>query len=194
METIKWSKSQISSEFQSCEKLADVIVQVEKHLQQSQQVVCQIKVNDLLFTDSDERKFADTKRDDIDSLEISFRTSDFLLRDSAQSLIAWIGELQTSVIKTAEVFRANKPGTTNYPFFRVISNTEWLIEALQAVKGHIAIDQAWVDCESRLVATLKELETGFRTHDNILVADVLEYEVSMVLDQWREILSKVAAS
>jgi hypothetical protein len=194
MEILKWSKNQIEADFKNCERLADVISNIEKNLEETQQVVCQIKVNDLLLTDRDEKKFADTKLQEIESLEIAYRTSEFLLRDSVVSLAAWMSELRNSVIETGEKFRTAEAGSLAYAFSRVLNNVSWLIDALQTVKAHTVLTSEWANCETRLIAALQELETGYRVQDNILVADVLEYEVSMALDQWREILSKVIAT
>lgn len=191
METLKWSKSQIDRDFAGCQALGEMIAHIEKKLAVSQQVVCQVRVNDMLLIGKDEQKFADTPIADIQTLEITYRNSEFLLRDSLQSLMAWLAEFNHAILNAADEIRSADMNSTAYSFTRVVSSAEWFIDALQAVKAHILVTPEWAACEERFVKALKELETGYTAQDNILVADVLEYEVSSCLDQWREILSKV---
>lgn len=194
MEILKFSKDELRAVFSADDRLADMILKIERRLEEKNQVVCGIRVNELALTDKDEVKFAETRCADIESLEISYRSTESLLEDSVRSLVEWVEELKKSVINTSEEFRGPEVAGPAYQFSRVIANIEWFIEALQVIKGHIAPGAEWQACESRLVAALKELEGAYRAPDYILVADVLEYEVSSALDQWREILSNTTAA
>lgn len=193
METINLNKQAIREDFSACQTLENLITEVESRLAESDKVLCKIVVNGLLLTEEDEARLAPTHLSEIDFIEIEFRGKKQLVEDSARELKTWIQQFQAVVIGQADKIRTQGQ-LSNFDFSQTVKNMVWLIGAIKAVKAHRAEQYNWENIELHMVAAITEVETAYKQQDHILLADVLEYEVSSGLDQWRVLLDSIESS
>ncbi|MEK6556636.1 MAG: hypothetical protein AABZ31_15405 [Bdellovibrionota bacterium] len=193
MEALSLNKQAIREDFSACVTLENLISTVENRLSQTDKVVCKIVVNGLLLSEEDEARLAPTRLTEIDFIEIEFRSKKQLVEDSARELKAWIDQFKTVILGQADKIRTQGQ-LTNFDFTQTVKNMFWLIGAIKAVKAHRAEQYNWENVEHHMTAAIREVETAYTAQDHILLADVLEYEVSSGLDQWRVLLDSIESS
>jgi hypothetical protein len=193
METINLNKETIREDFSACTTLESLIAAIENKLSESEKVVCKIKVNGLLLSEEDEIRLAPTRLTEIDFVEIEYRGKRQLVEDSARELHAWIDQFKAMILSQADKIRTQGQ-LTAFDFSQTVKNMTWLIGAIKAVKAHRSEQYNWQNVEQHMVAAITEVETSYKQQDHILLADVLEYEVTSGLDQWRVLLDSIEAS
>jgi len=166
---------------------------LEAKFEQHGQVICRLHVNGLSFSEEDEARFGETKVKDINELTIESEVVKDLVSSSTQSLIAFIALLKDTCVENADKFRGGKVAEAQAQFTNVMSNTQWLIGALQALNPQVAVrtpalSEMWATNETHMVHTARELIAAYEQGDYVLLSDVLEYELYTSLDKWRECL------
>lgn len=72
-----WDKHQLETQFTDCKSLRDVIQRLESEFSNKGEVICEIRVNGMIFDESDEARFATSAIEEIHDLAIrSNRPSD----------------------------------------------------------------------------------------------------------------------
>lgn len=193
MEVITLSKQALHEDFSACKDLASFIGEIESQLHRVSKVLCKIKVNGLLLTEEDEIRLATTRLSEIDFVELECRDESHLLEDAARDLEAWVVEFKAVLVAQSDKIR--KEGAISaYDFSQVVKNMSWLVQAIQAIKAHCAETESWVAVEGQMSRAVLELESAYKSQDQILIADVMEYEIFSALDQWRVLLASVRGS
>ena len=189
METISWDKATLQTEFHDCENLNSLIQNIEKRLTGENKVLCHIAVNGLPLNELDEARLAETKWELIDRVDIQFRSSANLVEDSAVDLGTWIEVFKKDLLKQAEDLR-NKGTLSAFHFSLMVANFTWLFGAIKTLQGHRP-ELDWKTAEERFSRAIKEVEVAYRASDFIALADIIEYEVTTALDQWRAVLQSI---
>ncbi len=193
MRASAWTKSEISSAFAGCATLRDVITKLEIEMSAQGEVICEIKVNDIALSEEDEVKFADCALNDLESLEIQSNRPLDLVNEALRSAVGMMPELEKSAITTAELIRAGEAIRAAKGFEETVSGCQWLVETLHHVRGASAaigkpivrLDQ-WMASEKLIGRVVNEVSQAHRLSDSILVADLLEYEMTSALASWQE--------
>ena len=193
METLNLNKQSIREDFSSCQTLESLIQSIEERLLEKEKVVCKIVVNGLLLNEEDEKRLAQTRLHEVDFVEVEYRDKKELVEDSARDLNEWIIQFKTVLLQQAEKLRATSQ-ITPYDFSQTVKNLFWLIGAIQAIKAHRATQHNWENVEKFMSTAVKELELAYQQQDLVLLADVIEYELTSGLDQWRVLLDSISGS
>jgi hypothetical protein len=197
-----WTKSEIATAFIGCATLRDVITKLELQMSAQGEVICEIKVNDLALSEDDEVKFADCALADLESLEIQSNRPLDLVNDALRSAVGMMPELHKSAMTTAELIRAGEVVRAAKGFEETVSGCQWLVETLHHVRGASAgigkpitqLDQ-WMASELLIGRVVNEMSDAHRLSDSILVADLLEYEMTAALASWKSTIeSELAAT
>ena len=192
MRASAWTRSEIASSFSGCATLRDVISKLEIEMSAQGEVICEIKINDVALSEEDEVKFADCALSDLESLEIQSNRPLDLVNDALRSAVGMMPELERSAITTAELIRAGEAVRAAKGFEETVSGCQWLVETLHHVRGASAgigkpiaqLDQ-WVASEKLIGRVVNEVSSAHRRSDSILVADLLEYEMTAALASWK---------
>lgn len=176
-------------------KLNDVILALENIAQKNNKAICKIKINGLVFSEKDERKFATLDLHEIDEIEVEVENTQQLLRDSTRSICEFIGRLKVNSLNLADELRAQVNHESQLHFSGIISSILWLTEALAVVKQNLRInytdenvDLNWKETEDKTKAAVVELTESYEIKDYARVSDVLEYEITTILDAWQAML------
>ncbi len=195
MTTLQWEQSEITRDFARCETLHDMIQQVERVSYKNGEVICEIRVNGVLLSETDESKFAAHARTTIETLAISTQRTDQLIREALVSTAEFIPDLEASCVHAADALRGAVHADGQRAFGETLQGCHWLIETLTYIRGAasgiqlpVERSERWVEAEQAIIRSVREMNAAYSKNDSILVADLLEYEVTAALALWREVL------
>lgn len=200
METIKYSKVTFQSTFSVGQKLKDIVAQLEKMAEAQNKVVCRIRINGLLLSESDESRLASTDYKDIEELEVELESLNSLVISSIRSLTDFANALKKNSVESAERYREGHAQELNHHFAGIVGQVQCLAEALVALKPNLirtlnfneVLAARWVAAEEHMMKTVKELILAFEGQDFVLVSDVLEYELHNSIANWLVILNELS--
>ena len=192
MKSLNWTKSEISEHFKDCATLKEVITALEVEISALGEVICEIRVNDMQLSEDDELKFADCAKADIETLQIVSNQPGELVYDALNSAVGLMPEIERSAITTAELLRAGETQRAATGFRETVSGCQWLVETLLHVRGAsegvgqpIADLPKWMASEKMIGRVVDEVSAAHARMDSILVADLLEYEMTAALASWK---------
>jgi len=195
MEVLKLSQVDISNQFGDLHKLKEIIDRLENAARAGGQVVCKIRVNGLLFSERDEERFSNTSVADISDIEVELEEVSVLMRESSRALLNYCQDLRSAVLITAEESRDGFDHRVHKRFTEIVSSIQWLTEALIVLRNsyrangaHFGDGNHWTETEVQSVAAVRELMDAYKSRDFVRVSDVLEYEISTLLERWERYL------
>jgi hypothetical protein len=181
--------------------LRDIISRIETDFSAHGEVICEIRVNGVVLSESDEVKFANNSSDEIRDLAVRSNKPCDLIVDSLKSASEFIVPLEASCFKTAEVFRGNDLPAAQKAFHDSLDGCQWLIDTLMYVRGAaqniqepIQWPERWFEAEKIIGKAVRELSEAYSNSDFVLVADLLEYELTAAFAVWKEVLQIEIAS
>lgn len=194
MQTMHWDKSQLHKEFANYNNLGELIRELEHRFELDGKVICEIHVNGMFLSEQDEAQFAGELVKDLKSLRIVTKSPQQLLEAALTSHAEFCQELSLSAITLAEKARHRSDENIHLHLRRFFDSCQWLISALQVLKGQstkFEITEEWRELEARIAKIFKELLDAFAKEDIYLVSDILEYDLSVSLEQWGLVLRRV---
>lgn len=197
MTTSIWTEEEIAVKFAGCRNLREIIEQLEAEFSNRGEVICEIHVNDVPLDDGDEAKFANSKREEIRKLAVRSNKPQALIADAIQSACVFVPELEKSCLATAELFRGSDLALAQKRFHETLEGCQWLVDTLMHVRGAasnigepIAHAERWYEAEKILMKAISELSEAYANRDYVLVADLLEYEVTGAMSIWRDAIEE----
>ena len=192
MEVISWTQSELEEKFPECKRLEEVVGAIEKSAESDGKVVCRVIVNDMKFNEEDEKKFAQTLIKEVHKLSVELESTDRLVAETLISLQQGLSAIRDKSVQAADLIRENPMGKAQIEFSSVMEETNFLMEALTALKPRMheskqALEK-WSAAEAKSRAMIRELLQAFERQDFILVSDVLEYEMYNLMEAWLEVI------
>lgn len=191
MTTSSWDNTQIIHQFAECTTLREIINRVESEFALKGEVICEIHVNGMMLSEEDEAKFAESPRAEIRDLTIRSNQPGLLIAQALDSAVAFIPQLSESCLKAAEAFRGHDLQAAQRSFNETLEGCTWLVETLTHIRGAssgvgrpIASADRWFEAEKTINRVVREVSAAYTEKDYVLVADLLEYEVTAALEIW----------
>jgi hypothetical protein len=199
--TSTWNKKEIETQFDGCQTLKEVISRIETDFSLRGEVICEIRVNGMLLDEEDEVKFAASSVGEIDALAVRSNRPADLINDAIVSASEFVPELDANCLMVAEAFRGNDIALAQKNFSECLEGCQWLVETLMHVRGAasgvgqpIGKPERWFEAEKVINKAIRELSQAYGANDFVLVADLLEYEVTAAVQIWNEALSEERAA
>jgi hypothetical protein len=195
MTTSVWAKSELTNDFPEANTLQEVIGQLEAKFQLKGEVICEIQVNGIAISEDDEVRLANTPVNDIESLIICSSEPARLIDQALNSCREFIPHVKEACIKTSEALRGTDAAQAQGRFIETMEGCYWLVDTLRHVRGAsrgpgtIANLDQWTKLEEKMAAVVRDVVTAFEGKDYVLVADLLEYELSEAVNGWAGVLS-----
>ena len=192
MEVMSWTQSELEEKFPDCNRLNEIVVAIEQGAEVEGKVVCRVIVNDMKFNEEDETKFGQTSVTEIKNLSVELESADKLVAETLVSLKQGLAAIRDRSVNAADLIRENPTGKAQIEFSAVMEETNFLMEALSALKPRLipakgSLSQ-WATAEAKSRAMIRELLQAFERQDFILVSDVLEYEMYNLMETWLEVI------
>lgn len=195
MTTSVWAKPEISVDFPQAKTLREVIGQLEANFQLKGEVICEIQVNGIAINEEDEVRLAETPVTEIESLIICSSEPARLVDQALNSCREFVPHVKQSCIRTSEKLRGNDQALAQSQFIETMEGCYWLVDTLKHIRGASKgpeslknLDQ-WTKNESNMANVVREVVLAYEAKDYVLVADLLEYELSESVGAWESVLS-----
>lgn len=192
MEIIRFDKAQLSAKHADCKDFKELVKKLESKVRLDGKVICAITLNGMRLSESDEARFAGAILNEIDTLEIAIEGTQTLVAETLMTLRDTLTRLQARTVRIAELIRENPSGPAQFEFSGLMEQTQFFTEALAALKprAKLVSESAtlWANAETSTQSMIRELLQAFSRSDFVLVADVLEYELFNLLEQWIGVL------
>lgn len=193
MTTAAWDKSEIEQRFAGFTKLGELIAHLETEFSRDGRVICEICVNGVPLDESDEARFSDHELSGIHDLKVRTNTPDELIKGALESSEAFIPKIIASCLETAEAFRGVNLAAAHKKFKETVEGCQWLIDTLTHVRGAasnigkpVQTAERWYEAERETKRNVGEVTEAFAKSDYVLVADLLEYELTATFGIWTE--------
>lgn len=204
MTDINWTSEQIDNEFTDCHTVADVIHRLETIAASKGEVICEIRVNGQIIDEMEEARIqadsanVQTKhpRSAIRTLSVRSDRPEHLIGQALRSTYNFIPLLTNASVQTAQRFRDGDIHNGSEQLNEALEGCQWFVETIHHARGaasgvgfsvhHI---ERWQQAEKMLFQVIHELTATFDRKDYLLVADILEYELTAALEMWAPVLS-----
>lgn len=176
--------------------LAKVFSDIERELQSQNQVVCQYVLNGLALSEKQEGQFANLELAQVESLEYLAEDSQLLQKSVTQSWIQALPELISEIEKLSAKIRQEGLVGNYKAAHDVMENTEFLISSVSTLKslvgdGVMSTYAQWTQAEKKSLTTVREALVALENKDFVLLADILEYDLTSSLQIWLETLQHI---
>lgn len=121
------------------------------------------------------------EKDDIEIIKFATQGTTDLVKETLDEIDKYLPVLRTGVMDTADLFRNGKNKEANEKYQQVIEGIGWYIEAtlnILSINGKEGIYEEGQGNLNSFNKILSDLMVAHKKNDNILLADILEYEVS----------------
>ncbi len=195
MTTSVWANTELSTEFPQAKTLSEVIGELEATFQLKGEVICEIQVNGIAISEEDEVRLGATPVTDIESLIICSSEPARLIDQALGSCREFVPHVKQSCIRTSEKLRGTDAAGAQTQFIETIEGCHWLVDTLRHIRGASknsptspGLDQ-WTAHENKMAGVVRDVVTAYEAKDYVLVADLLEYELSEAVAAWETVLS-----
>jgi hypothetical protein len=195
--TSSWAETEVKAQFSSCENLKEIITRIESDFAARGEVICEIRVNGMLLSEADEVKFAESQLWEIKDLSVRTQRPDLLIGEALTSALEILPQLEKSSLDTSSLLRGTDIALAKKRFSETLAGCQWLVDTLLHVRAagdgvgrqfrHL---DRWTGADQQLGQVIGEVSAAFSKSDLVLVADLLEYELTAALATWRDILQK----
>lgn len=199
METIHWTPNQWTTQFPSCENFGDFLSAIEKDCALKDKVICRIEVDGQELSESDEEKMRSHTLNGL--AEIVVQIDDLLqvITNTVAELKTVIPILKHEALTLSESFRLHHNDCTT-KVLALLENFQHVIDSLTYIgsigeqrKRNWQNSPGWRAAHGRSQATMNELIAAYENRDFLLIADVLEYELSETLESWIQAVNDLSS-
>ncbi len=171
-----WRQSEFSETFGHCQSIKEVIAQAEKILWSQGHVVCEIFVNGLTHDEKNEVLLPD-----ITEFSVNSEHPHVLMRNTLQDVLHLIPMISEKCVEAAEDFRLKEMEQTHQAFSELLEMCRYLTDVAHVLKVQYP-DAITTEVETQYRDAIKSILTGYEKKDRALLADLLEYELTNVLE------------
>ncbi|MFW5890669.1 MAG: hypothetical protein ACOCUI_00445 [bacterium] len=124
---------------------------------------------------------------DIEVLKIQTKTINELISETLDEIKIYLPKLKHGCIDAADLFRNNELQEANDKYQLILNGIEWYTKTISKILTLLEDDELKDQLDNELIlmnTTLKELIDAHENEDIILVADILEYELTGFIDRF----------
>lgn len=198
MKSQKWCRESIQNDFPGQQTLQEILAKLNSTLWTDEHLISEIYLNGEMLDEESEIKNGSMPKDRITSLEIVAKTLPELITNSVETHIKVIPLIKTAAIECSESFRNQHLNLGQKSLTDVLESCHYMTEALSLLKssikqwdGFVEFGPEWGVTESQYSQAVNQLVSAYQSHDPLLLADVLEYELTNSLDGWVRVFEKI---
>jgi hypothetical protein len=130
-----WDSSEINKQFPACSTFQDIITCIEAEFSGRGEVICEIRVNGILLSEDDEKKFANNPTTEIREISVCTNAPANLIFDAIRSALVMVPDLEKACVKTADMFRGSDLASAQKSFHECLEGCQWVVDTLIHVRG-----------------------------------------------------------
>lgn len=203
-----WTSEQIATDFTDCATVGDVIHRLETMAAARGEVICEIRVNGQVIDEAQEAKLIAkpaegeaslNSRAGMRTLSVRSDRPEHLIGEALRSTFSFIPLLTRASVGTAQCFRDGEVHAGSEQLNEALEGCQWFVETIHHARGAasgigfgVHQIERWYEAEKILFQVMTELTATFDRKDYLLVADLLEYELTAALEMWAPVLQHEA--
>ncbi|NLM96918.1 MAG: hypothetical protein GX175_04800 [Halanaerobiaceae bacterium] len=134
-------------------------------------------------------------KDDIKIIEFVTQSTGELIKETLNEVERYLPVLKTGVLDTADLFRNGKDREANEKYQLIIEGIGWYTEVISGILALMDNDGYYQQVQKTLNEfneSLTDLMIAHQKDDLILLADILEYEISEFIDEFISISQHIS--
>lgn len=198
MKSLKWSHELLQRDFPDQSTLQDVLSCLNAQLWSEELLISEIYLNGEMLDEEAEIKSGAVSKSIIESLEVVAKTLPELITNSVETHMKVIPLIKSAAIQCSENFRNQQLNSGQKSLTDVLESCQYMTEALSLLKssikqwdGFVEFGPEWGVTESHYSSAVNQLVAAYQSNDPLLLADVLEYELTNSLDDWVHVFEKI---
>lgn len=187
---LEWNRTDIERDFPECQNVSEIIHRLENQAAIQGQVVCEIWINEMRILEDDEIQMGKCLTNEISQLAIVMSPTNSVVDGTLEAILDYLPRLQKGAESVSDQLRGVKEGFSYTVFLQVVEGSRWIVESLMRA-GRVLPLHEWTDvqakwkfAEKRLEEVVKDLLQAFEKRDFVLLADLLEYELTTIIQDW----------
>ncbi len=198
MTTAIWSAESLRQEYSHALSLSEVILAIEKKYWERGEVICKIKVNGMTLDESDEIRLGRATLESLNTLEVQFQKPEHLFFESLETALMYLTKLRNASVEAAEHFQEGSIKEGHQLTLSICECCRWLVDLFILLKNNEVmkiqlrhLQSEWSQVENSWNQIIKNLILAYEKSQPVLLADILEYELSQGIEDWQVLLVKM---
>ncbi len=185
-------------DFSHLRTLEEALMELNDKFIPTGQQLFQVEVNGQFFTERYPRESRYVTLGEVSTLNLKTVSDADLARSILSDAALKVQTLVQAMEKSAALFRLAAEDEANHYFAQVLEALRWLIQTSEGACQVLGVDLAQVTSPQlgeisaflkRFQDLLDEMLQVFEEEDYILLADLMEYELLPMVQQWQQLLS-----
>ncbi|MDY6973955.1 MAG: hypothetical protein SV775_16800 [Thermodesulfobacteriota bacterium] len=176
--------------------LEEILLKIATDYVRQGQVITAVKLNGEFYSEENQHDAAGILLTDIESLELHTMAADEIAWQFLENGVSQLYPIIESAQKISELFRIADEGEANEQYGRFLDALRFFLRMVDEVRGILQLDFSTILVEgstvedkvqvlSEMIGRMLEIQ---EEEDWIILADLLEYEMVPLLEEWRSIL------
>ena len=144
---------------------------------------------------SDDRETLQKKPADINSLEVELADLKDLVATNLSNALDYLEKLIPGFDQAADLFRTGNEQEANKYYIQILDGMDWFSEVVNVVMSSEGEGQEPENSlrirQAKLTDLMSQMLEANKNQDWVLLADILEYEMTPFYKEWQTILSKL---
>lgn len=174
--------------------LEELIYEVMENKVPGNRLITEVKINDVTFSERWPGEARVIPLDKIYKIEFLTKPLDFVAEKILEDIPNKIDEITAGLKEAAELYRVADEQEANLNFVKVVTALRDFINFISQLKRVNIINWENLELEEdydKLIRLIDEMLDVQEDEDWILLADLIEYELSPLMDSWKEITARM---
>lgn len=130
------------------------------------------------------------EKEDVNEIKFILQNTKTLIKETLEEIDNYLPKLKKGCIETADLFRNGNFNNANKKYQNIIEGISWYSQTITNIVNLVNKEKYITKINNKLISLneiLNELMQAYGNEDNILIADVLEYEIPEFIDDFVDI-------
>ena len=189
-------------DFSHLKSLEEIVSEIHERFIPEGQQLFQLRVNGEFFSERYPRESRYVEVGEISRLEVKTVSDEEMARFILQDAVRQGGVLAQAIEQSATLFRVGSEEEANHYFAQVLEALRWLLQtgesACQVLRVNLETISSGDTVPARrylqdLQDLLEEMLEVSEDEDYVMLADLMEYELLPMVQEWQKILQELAS-
>ncbi len=196
------NEQNLSADFSHLNSLEEIISEIHERFIPAGQQLFQLQVNGEFFSERYPRESRYVEAGEISRLDVKTVSDEEMARFLLQEAVRQGGTLAQAVEQSATLFRVGSEEEANHYFAQVLEALRWLLQTGEGACRVLRVDLETMSLGETVPASryLKDLQDLLgemlevaENEDYVMLADLMEYELLPMVQEWQRLLQELAS-
>ncbi len=188
-------------DFSHLQSLEEIITEIHERFIPAGQQFFQLHVNGEFFSERYPRESRYVNIDEISRLDVKTVSDEEMARFILRDAIRHAGTLLQAIEQSASLFRVGTDEEANHYFAQVLEALRWLLQTGESACQVLQLDLEEASSSQSIPVSrylrdlqdlLEEMLAISEDEDYVMLADLMEYELMPMVQEWQKILQEIA--